>query len=196
MLKDKLIKSSQSSKIMVSVSIVGIVALAAYNWTVSPLTTYLHAAELYESVMSNAQKKAAMIETQIHEKQSEFEKMQKEISDIENGFFTTVRAVEFFHDLEPISLQTNCNIESFEFVSDAGNSRENDYGVVSKSAEISFTGYYDDIIKFLQKLSHCSEHISINKVFIESIQPKDKKLTCEITVTIYIVQNKEMITDE
>ncbi len=117
MLKDKLIKSSQSSKIIVSITIVAIVSLGAYNWVVSPLTTYLHASQRHESVMNDARQRTARIELQMQTKQKELEKAEKEMFNAQNGFFTTARAREFFLDLEPISEETGCNVQSFEFVS-------------------------------------------------------------------------------
>ncbi len=61
MLTDKVIKSSSTSKIIVSVCFVAIVTLAAYNWIVSPQTAYLHAAQQYEMMVGNAGKKTAVI---------------------------------------------------------------------------------------------------------------------------------------
>ena len=116
MLKDKLIKSSQSSKIIVSITIVAIVSVAAYNWIVSPLTTYLYASQLHETVMNSARQKAVRIESQMGMKQAELEKAENEMFELQSRFFTAKRAKEFFLDLEPISVETGCDVQSFEFV--------------------------------------------------------------------------------
>ena len=201
MLKDKLIKSSKSSKIVLSITIIAIVSMAAYNWAVSPLTAYLHAAQLHETVMSGAQERASEIERNISIKQTELEKLEEEMSDVQSIFFTATRAKEFFLDLEPISVETGCDVELFEFVScsngGGGGEGGNDHGVVAKSAEISFNGGYDNIIKFLQRLGNCPERFSINEIMIEPVG--DNRLTqlmCQMTVTIYMIQDKEIVVDE
>jgi len=201
MLKDKLIKSSQNSKIILSITIIAIVSIAAYNWAVSPLTAYLHAAKLHETVMSGAQERASEIERNISIKQTELEKLEEEMSDMQSIFFTATRAKEFFLDLEPISVETGCDVELFEFVScnngGGGGEGSNDHGVVAKSAEISFNGGYDNIIKFLQRLGNCPERFSINEIMIEPVG--DNRLTqlmCKMTVTIYMIQDKEIVVDE
>jgi Tfp pilus assembly protein PilO len=198
MLKDKLIKSSQSSKIIVSVTIVAIVSVAAYNWAVSPLTTYLNAAQLHETVMGNAQERAEEVKIQIHTKQAELEKMEKEISDVQSGFFTVTRAKEFFLDLEPISAETGCDVELFEFVSENNGRRskdkvDNGHGITAKSAEISFTGGYENIINFLKRLGSCPERFSINQIVMEPVGDNQfTQLKCRMMVTIYMIQDKEI----
>ena len=200
MLKDKLIKSSQSSKIIISITIVAIVSVAAYNWIVWPLTTYLHASQLHETVMEGAQQRATRIESQLNIKQEELEKAENEMFDTQSRFFTTTRAKEFFLDLEPISVETGCDVQSFEFVKNNSKRKtnaDNDYGVIAKSAEISFTGGYDNIIKFLKKLGSCPERFSINQI---NIEPADNNqsagLMCQMTVTVYTLQEKEITVDE
>jgi len=200
MLKDKLIKSSQNSKIILSITIVAIVSLAAYKWVVSPLTAYLHAAKMHERVMSGAQERTAEIEMQISTKQTKLEKLEEEMFDTQTIFFTATRAKEFFLDLEPISIETGCDVESFEFISgnsESGGEDDNDYGVIAKSAEISFNGGYDNIIKFLQRLGSCPERFSINEIVIEPVDSnRFMQLKCRMTVTIYMIQDKEIVVDE
>ena len=200
MLKDKLIKSSQSSKIIISITIVAIVSMAAYNWIVAPLTTYLHASQLHETVMEDVQQRATRIESQLNIKQEELEKAENEMFNTQSRFFTTTRAKEFFLDLEPISVETSCDVQSFEFVTNKGKRKgdvDNDYGVIVKSAEISFIGEYDNVIRFLKRLGGCPERFSINKISIESTgDDRSVDLMCQMTVTIYTLQEKEITVDE
>ena len=200
MLKDKLIKSSQSSKIIISIAIVAIVSVAAYNWIVSPLTTYLHASQLHETVMEGARQRAAKIERQLNAKQEELEKAENEMFDTQSRFFTTTRAKEFFLDLEPISVETGCDVQSFEFVKNETERKgdaNDDYGVIVKSAEISFIGAYDSVIRFLRRLGSCPERFSINKISIESVgDDRSVDLMCKMTVTIYTLKEKEIDVDE
>jgi len=200
MLKDKLIKSSWSSKIIISITIVAIVSMAAYNWIVSPLTTYLHASQLHETVMNSARQRAARIESQMGMKQVELEKAENEMFELQSRFFTAKRAKEFFLDLEPISVETGCDVHSFEFVKNNGKRKTNaddNYGVIAKSAEISFTGGYDNIIKFLKRLGSCPERFSINQINIEPAGDNQSVgLMCQMTVTVYTLQEKEITVDE
>jgi Tfp pilus assembly protein PilO len=200
MLKDKLIKSSRSSKIIVSIAIVAIVSMAAYNWIVSPMTAYLHASQLHETVMNSTRQRVVRIESQMSKKQEELEKAESEMLYMKSGLFTTTRAKEFFLDLEPISVETGCDVQSFEFVKNNSKRKtnaDNNYSVISKSAEIGFAGGYNNIIEFLKKLGSCPERFSINQI---NIEPADNNrsvgLMCQMTVTVYILQEKEISVDE
>ena len=111
MLTDKIVKSSSTSKFIVSVSFVAIVTLATYNWIVSPQTRYLHAARQYQMIVGNAGKKTAFFKSQIAVKEVEIKDLEEEIAKIQNSFFPPEKATEFFLDIEPIALQCNCNVD-------------------------------------------------------------------------------------
>jgi Tfp pilus assembly protein PilO len=174
--------------------------MAAYNWIVSPLTTYLHASQLHETVMSSARQRAVMIESQMRMKQEELERAENEMFELQSRFFTAKRAKEFFLDLEPISVETGCDVHSFEFVKNKRKRKgdvDNSYGVIAKSAEIGFTGGYDNIIQFLKRLGSCPERFSINKINIESAgDNRQGNLMCQMTITVYTLQEKEITVDE
>ena len=201
MLTDKIVKCSSTSKVIISVSFVAIVTLATYNWIVSPQTGYLQAARQYETIVGNAGKKTEVIKNQIDVKEIEIEKLQGEIAAIQNSFFSPQKATEFFMDIEPLSLQCNCNVDSLTFNADetrrgAQADKEESSPVILKSATVTITGTYDGLMKFLARLGNYPQRISINDLYIESGARNGEKLDCGMTITIYVVEDKESITDE
>ena len=199
MLTDKIVKCSSTSKVVISVSFVAIVTLATYNWIVSPQTGYLHAARQYEMIVGNAGKKTTFIKEQITIKEVEIEVLQREIAEIQNSFFPPQKATEFFMDIEPLSLQCNCNVDSLTFMADEtrqGVDKDESSPVILKSAVVEITGAYEDLMKFLGRLGGYPQRISINDLRIESGPRDTEKLSCGMTITIYVVEDKEIITDE
>jgi Tfp pilus assembly protein PilO len=199
MLTDKIVKCSSTSKIVVSVSFVAIVTLATYNWIVSPQTGYLHAARQYEMIVGNAGKKTTFIKDQISTKEVEIEELQREIAEIQNSFFSSQKATEFFMDIEPLSLQCNCNVDSLTFMADEthhGTDEDKSSPVILRHAAVDITGTYEDLMKFLGRLGNYPQRIAISDLRIESGPRDSDKLTCGMTITIYIVEDKEIITDE
>ena len=65
-----------------------------------------------------------------------------------------------------------------------------------KNAEITLTGQYNNIVKFLARLSNRPEHISISEMFIENAEFGEKLLICKMKITIFMIDDKEIITDE
>ena len=200
MLTDKLIKSSPSSKIFVSVSTIAIVTLATYSWVVSPQVSYLHAAQQYKVIAHSTAQKATSIEDHVRKRKAELAGLHRQIDEIRDSFFTPDKAKEFFSDLELIALQCGCNISSLTFRSAgavaAYGDREYFPSVVLKRAEITFAGQYDGIIKFLEKLSAYQERISVGSLLIKVSPNNIEELICSMTITIYLIEDKETISNE
>ena len=112
---NKIGKTSPGSRVLLAASVILIVGYGIYNWTVSPQTSYLQAARLYETMVANAGERTEMIKKQVGTKETEIVMLQREFSESRDSFFTAATAREFFSDLEPISLQCNCSIESLNF---------------------------------------------------------------------------------
>ncbi len=171
MLTDKIMKSNRAPRVFVSVSMIAIVAFGAYNWAISPQTSYLHAAQQYEKMMRNAGEKTEVIKEQIQLKKVELTKLRKEFDETESGFFTLRGAKEFFSDLEPISLQCKCTIDSYNYRPAQYISSDTEGGghssIIVKQVEISLTGRYENIIKFFTRLGGYSERIYISELYLE-----------------------------
>lgn len=196
----KPMKLNPTSKLVVSLSSVIIVGIAAYNWAVSPQTSYLRAAHLYDVMIGDAGNMTNVIKSQMGPKNEEVKILQEEIGRIQDKFFTPKQASEFFLDLEPIALQYNCTIDKLAFVSsepvsyDGTESESED--IIAKKLSISYTGDYKDIITFLKRLESYTQRIVITDVHIESDEMVGDELFCQMIITIYMVEDKELKSDE
>ena len=200
MLTDKLIKSSPSSRIFASASTIAIVTLITYSWIVAPQVSYLHAAQQHKAMSGNAEKRTISIRNQIHKSNAELTGLNQYIDEIRDSLFTSDEAKEFFSDLDLIALQSGCNISSLTFMSaratvpDAGS--EYFSSVILKGAEVIFTGQYDTILKFLETLNGYRQRISIGNLVIKPNPNNTEDLLCSMTITIYLIENKETISNE
>ncbi len=200
MLMEKIIKASPSVKIFVCVSTIVIVAFATYSWIVSPHISYLKAAERYERMTGTAGQKRINIKNNLDTRQQELNELKAEIDQIQGSFFTEEKAREFFSDLEPILVQSDCNIDTLAFLTPERIASQADgehtSSVILNRAEVSFTGEYENIIKFLKKLSSYSRRVSIGNLLIQSDHFGQQRLTCYMTVTIYLIEDKENVKNE
>ena len=200
MLTDKFIKSSPSSKIFVSVSTIAIVTLTTYGWIVSPQISYLHAAQQQKVMTRNAEQKTIGLRNQAHKRGAELTDLRNQIDAIRDSFFTPTEAHEFFSDLDMTAIQYGCNIGSLTFMSAKAVAPEagHEYfsSVVLRRAEITLTGQYDGILAFLTKLGAYRQRISIGSLLIKPNPSNIEELICSMTTTIYIIENKETISNE
>ncbi len=199
MLMDRIGKINTNTKIFMSVSMVALVGIAMYNWAVSPQTSYLQAAQRYETMMSNAGEKTTVIKNGIQDKKKELERLHEEIVATKDSFFTLKTSREFFSDIVPILNQSDCMMDSLTFKPTSSvtsdEDTEMDSGITEKRATLVFTGQYESIIKFLRRLSGYSQHIMIDSLVIESLRSGGKQLACHMTITIYLIEEKEIVTD-
>ena len=200
MLMEKVIKASPSIKLFVCVSTIAIVAFGTFNWIVSPHISYLKAAERYERMTGSAGQKGTTIKNNIGSKQKQLVELKAEIEQIQSSFFTEEKAREFFSDLEPISVQSDCNIDTLTFLPAESIASQADKGhtssVILKRAEVGLSGEYENIIKFLKKLLSYSQRVSIGNLLIQSDHFERQRLTCYMTVTIYLTEDKERVNNE
>ena len=200
MLTDKFIKSGPGSKMFVSVSTIAIVTLATYSWIVSPQISYLHAARQQKVMNRNAEQKTLGLRNQAHKREAELTDLRNQIDAIRDSFFTPSEAHEFFSDLDTVAIQCGCNISSLTFMSakTAAPEAGHEYfsSVALKRAEITLTGQYDGILAFLTKLGRYRQRISVGNLLIKPNPSNIEELICSMTTTIYIIENKEAISNE
>ena len=196
MLNSNIVKSGPTTKVIVAVSFVSIVALAAYNWVISPQIAYLNAAEQYKSIVGGAGAKSTIIQKNVERKLAEVEKLQQDISRLENSFFTFEKAREFFSDIEPVAVQYNCTVESSDFMPSVSKKNDGLSDVTLNRAKVMLSGNYKNIMKFLEKIRDYPQRIVISNLLIERSDKVNNDLNCQVNITIYVIEDKEAITYE
>ncbi len=181
-------------------SVMILVGFSAFNWIISPQTAYLRAARLYENMLGDAGKMTTVIRSQMATKGEEVSKLNDEIVGVQGRFFTSKQAAELYLDLEPILHQSGCNLDQLTSMSPESVSYESDEGeacsIVVRRSVISFTSTYGNVIRFLTKLNSYSQRIIISGLTVQSDNMIDEQLHCRMTITIYLIEDKEQKDDE
>jgi len=68
--------------------------------------------------------------------------------------------------------------------------------MVENSAVVSFIGSYSNIIKFLAKIENRPQKVLIHTLKMSTSDGKSNPLECEVTITIYTISEKEVLTNE
>jgi Tfp pilus assembly protein PilO len=201
MLINSLAKSSRSSRITLSAAIVVIVTVAAYNWLVSPHTKYLYAVHQYRVLADEMTKKSQAIQIQQVHRKKELEQLQKEFDNVKTALFTPAEAKRFFGDIEDICKETDCIVYSMNFLPaqadrSAVSNQHSNNPIIESSALVNFVGDYSNISKFLTKLTNQQKKVAVRSLKISNFSGKSSPLQCEATVTIYVVGDKEIFSNE
>ena len=196
MLNNNIIRSGPTTRVIIAVSFISIVALAAYNWVISPQITYLHAAEQYRSIITGGGVRSTIILKNIEKKLVELEKLQQDVSGLENSFFTFEEAREFFSDIEPVAVQHNCTIKSSDFMPSVSKKSGDVSDVTLSQAKIILSGNYKNIMKFLEKIRDYPQRIVVSNLLIERSNKINNDLNCQVSITVYVIEDKETMTHE
>ena len=195
MLIDNLAKLNRSSRNAVSAALIIIAAIAMYNWIVTPHTTCLFAAQRYESVVGNIAKKNKLISNTVNTKRKKLQELREQFVQLQSILFTPEEAKEFFSDLQAISEEAGCTVYSLNFImSEAGPENEQSKdtsGIVTNRAMLSVVGVYENIIKLVERLQVRTQKVWIDSVKMEIVDYDSPQSKCDITITIYTIQDKE-----
>lgn len=194
LLKDfaRLNRSSQNS---ICAALIIIAGVGMYKWIFSPHTTYLLAAQQNDYAMRKIVDKNITITREIEGKTKELDELSRQLADARIKLFTPEQAKEFFKNLRTIFHETGCKVHSMNLVVDESRDKkkqpEINSGAVANSANLSVSGQYNSMIKLIEGLQNNTSKVFLDSFLMELLDFESGRLKCDMTVTIYIIQDKE-----
>lgn len=197
MLVNDFAKLNRSKRNAASVALIVIAALAMYNRMVTPHAAYLSAAKGYESAMDNIVKKNKVIDNKVKTRRQKLQELHEQSTQLQGILFTHDQAREFFSDLQAISEQTGCSVNSLNFMTSKKNPKdeqtEDTSGIVIKSAVLCVVGQYNDIARLIKRLQARTQKVWIDAVKVRTINYDSDRPRCDITITICEISDKDTL---
>ena len=187
-----LVKVNRSTRHAVSASLIVIALLAMYSWLVAPHVAYLSVVQGYESVTASLVNKNKLINSKVKVKRIKLQELQEKSAQLQSTLFTSDKAREFFSDLQAISEQTGCMVQSLNMIkiNPKEKQSENNSGIVTKSAVLSVVGLYKDIPRLIQRLQARTQKVWIDSIKVLTVEYNSDRPRCDITITICEIQDK------
>ena len=193
MLVEKFAKFGSPARSATSASLIVIAALAMYKWTVTPQSAYLSAAKGYESAMSKVIDQNKSVVRQIEIKKKQLQELRENSAQLQSVLFTADQAKEFFSDLQVISEQAGCAVNSRNLLADRIDPENEHLGVVTRSATLSVVGVYKDVTKLLARLQARTQKVWIDSIELQVLDSSSDKAQCDLTVTICQIMDKDTL---
>jgi hypothetical protein len=201
---ENLAKLPKATRIAISVVVVILSAAICYNWIVAPHTKYLSAAQRYEFVAGDLARKGQIIKSKTNLKKRELQGLQQRLAESREKFFTLPEAQKFFRELEDISNQAGCTVLSTNFLSSKYSLKPKSEkealvktsSIVSNGVVINFTATYESVMAFLTKLLDRPQKVAFDLLEMTSTGYNPRMLQCEATFTIFIINDKEIFSNE
>jgi hypothetical protein len=184
-------KLTYSSKNAVLVVACCIAAIAFYNHFVAPHRNSLRAAQTYETLAGTLDRKNRIIVGYVKNKKKELQQLQHKSQLLDASLFDGVKAKQFFSGIQAAAEQTNCIVNSLKFPQDRkrDSASRPSQAVEASRMTLSVTGGYRNIVALINKLQDRPERVWIDSLRIKSTA--GSLLRCNMTITIYVMPNKE-----
>jgi hypothetical protein len=192
MLVKHLVKLNHSTRHAVSTSMIVIALLVMYKLLVAPHVAYLSVVQGYESAMTNLVNKNKIISSKVKVKRKKLQELQEKSAQLQSTLFTSDKAREFFSDLQAISEQTGCVVQSLNMIKKNPREKQSEdtSGIVTKSAVLSVVGLYKDIPRLIQRLQARTQKVWIDSIKVLTVEYNSDRPRCDITITICEIQDK------
>lgn len=195
MLIDSLAKLNHSSRKAIWAALIIIAVIAMYNRIVAPHTAYLKAEQQYGAVVAEIAKKNELVGNTVKVKKKKLNELRKHVDELQGTLFTPDKAKEFLSNLRATSEEAGCTVNSLNFIRNGAPATkamaENKSGIAAEGAMLSVAGVYGNIVRLVAKLQERAARVWINSVRIEIHDDNSAQVRCDISITIYTVQNKE-----
>ncbi|OHB61713.1 MAG: hypothetical protein A2168_05055 [Planctomycetes bacterium RBG_13_50_24] len=193
MLINYLAKLSNAARNATSATLIFIAAVAMYRWTITPQSGYLSAARGYESAMNKVIKHNKIIADQVEVKREKLQELRESSTQLQSTLFTQDQAKEFFSDLQVISEQAGCVVQSTNFATEKANSESGHLGIETKSAIISVMGVYQSIEKLVGRLQARTQKVWIDSIKMRSLDENSDNVICDLTIAICQIKEKQTL---
>ena len=192
MLFKHLVKLSHPTRYTALVSMTMIALLVMYGRYVEPHVDYLSTVQGYESAMNKFVNKNKFINKKVEIKKKKLQELQEKSALLESTLFTQEKAREFFSDLQAISEQTGCMVQSLNMLKKNPKDKqlEETSGIVAKSAMLSVVGLYQDIPRLIKRLQARSQKVWIDSIKVLTLDYRSDRPRCDIIITICEIQDK------
>ena len=193
MLINYLAKLSNPARNATSASLIFIAAVAMYRWAITPQSGYLSAAKGYESAMTKVIEQNKITAVQVEAKRKKLQGLRESSTQLQSVLFTHDQAKEFFSDLQVISEQAGCVVQSTNFATEKANSESEHVGIETKSAIISVMGVYQRIEKLIGRLQTRTQKVWIDSIIMRTLDESSDNVICDLTITICQIKQKDTL---
>jgi Tfp pilus assembly protein PilO len=180
-----------SAKAGMSLTLVGIAAVAMYGWIVSPHVRYLSAVQRYESVVTKAAEEKRTLCVDLGAKRRQLKETEARLDTLRAGVFNPEEAEDFLGNLETLGRKAGCFVTSVSFDAERGGARapRSSKPAVTRARRASLTvsGRYDQIIALLNDLQTRPQGVSIDSCQIQLIDARSARLECKVALTIWVL---------
>ncbi len=193
---DRMTQLDRSSRYAVYVAMLIISGVAMYGQIVSPHVRYLKAVQDYEPAIDQMIDKQVEISKKLVVRRKTLAEVKTQFEAIGFTVFTPEKMKAFFAGLEQVAEDFKCSIAQMDSSEDKskiiiGEASDPSY-VEAVEMTLSVLGEFNQLTLFIDSLQHQERQIWLTSVDIGMVQEQDRVLKCDITIRLYVIQEKKL----
>ncbi|MGB8226770.1 MAG: type 4a pilus biogenesis protein PilO [Sedimentisphaerales bacterium] len=171
-----------------------IAIVALYNWFASPHVQYLMAAQKYEDTADKIEKTSKIIDAEIQTGQKKLDEISEQFRQKKQEFFGFEDAMSFLESIQSKAEKNRLFVDTLKFqpakriTADNGNPSD----IRRHQVNLTISGQYQDIVKFLDSLQNRKEKVWIDMINIRLKDQTTGSLVCDLSLSIYTLEIKEI----
>jgi Tfp pilus assembly protein PilO len=187
----KLPSWSKQNTLIMAILFISLVAM--YNWFIVPHTQYLIAAQKCRDVAIEIEKKSKTMNSELASKQKRLHKLTARLEQWKETLFDIDQAKNFLSNIQSTIEKSGCVPTNLQLSPPKDIIVRNDNSVYIQQyqAGMSLTGKYENIVNLLYKLQNRKAKVWIDSITISATEPASNYLSCDITLSIYTLKDKE-----
>ncbi|OQA01221.1 MAG: hypothetical protein BWY69_01447 [Planctomycetes bacterium ADurb.Bin401] len=172
-----------------------IMAIAIYNWFVTPHAHYLMAAQKYQQTIDSLNNKNKILNNDIRIRRKKLDNLKKEFEQEKQSFFDIEQAKTFLSNLQITAQQNGCLVENIRFMP-ANNvtDRKRENTIIHQyQSDLTLSGDYGSIVKFINVIQNRPEKVWVESINFGTKNTANGDLGCDLKLSIYTLKVMERI---
>lgn len=204
----KLTKQHEST-VIGALLVIGVIG--AYHWVVGPHVTLLTAAQRYERAASRRIETTQAVNEDIQVRADELKGLLAERTKRSDMVFDANEANEFLRRLQPLCREAGCHLVSLTYpepekitalVEPPTADPEDELDpvavlmLIARRANLEVQGSYESLVRLIGILQSRRQKVWIDEFRISTTRSDAGSIVCNLGITIYVTNGKEMECDE
>ncbi len=174
-----------------------VMAVAVYNWFVTPHTQYLMAEQKYQRTIESLETKNKILNSNLKVHSQTLENLRGKYEQHKQLFFDANSAKEFLAGIQTVAEQNGCMIQNLRFLPQRDFPQlGSGIAAAQHQTSLKILGGYGNILKFLNTLQNRTQRVTVDSLNIE-IDNQTGGLECDLLIslcTLKVKENTENVT--
>jgi Tfp pilus assembly protein PilO len=171
-----------------------IAVVALYNWFAVPHLQYLMAAQRYENAADEIEKISKITNAEIQIGREKLDEISGQFQQKKQEFFGVEDARSLLESIQSKAEKNSLFVDSLKFQPARQITADNGNPIDIRRYQVNLTvsGRYQDIVKFLDSLQNRKEKVWIDMINLRLKDQTTGFLVCDLSLSIYTLKVKEI----